>query len=298
MGGHGDMSGGHGDRGGHGDGTAGSSMLMGATSRVLGGDAGDVRYPLFLLNGRTADAPATFHARPGTRVRLRIVNAGGDTAFRVALGGHRLRVTHADGLPVRPVDTDALLLGMGERYDALVTLDDGVFPLVAVAEGKKHAALGLVRTGGGAAPSPGVRPAELDRHLLGYHQLRPDDSVRLARRTPDRTIELRLGGSMATYRWTINGRRYDPAERIPVDAGERVRLRFVNDTDMWHPMHLHGHSFALGGTGGPRKDTAIVLPHRTVTADLDTDNPGLWMLHCHNVYHAEAGMMTVLGYRA
>jgi FtsP/CotA-like multicopper oxidase with cupredoxin domain len=23
----------------------------------------------------------------------------------------------------------------------------------------------------------------------------------------------------------------------------------------------------------------------------------LWMLHCHNQYHSESGMMTVLGYR-
>jgi len=35
---------------------------------------------------------------------------------------------------------------------------------------------------------------------------------------------------------------------------------------------------------------------RTVVADLDTDNPGQWMLHCHNAYHGEAGMMTVLSY--
>jgi len=52
-------------------------------------------------------------------VRLRIVNAGADTAFRVALAGHRLTVTHTDGFPVRPVTGDALLVGMGERYDAV-----------------------------------------------------------------------------------------------------------------------------------------------------------------------------------
>lgn len=31
--------------------------------------------------------------------------------------------------------------------------------------------------------------------------------------------------------------------------------------------------------------------------DFDADNPGLWMTHCHNVYHSESGMMTVLGYQ-
>jgi len=43
--------------------------------------------------------------------------------------------------------------------------------------------------------------------------------------------------------------------------GERVRLTFANDTGMFHPMHVHGHTFALSDTG-VRKDTAIVLPGR------------------------------------
>ena len=76
-----------------------------------------------------------------------------------------------------------------------------------------------------------------------------------------------------------------------------MRLEFRNGTSMWHPVHLHGHSFALGADG-PRKDTAIVLPGTTLAVDFDADNPGLWMVHCHNVYHSETGMMTVLGYQA
>ncbi|MGW1835869.1 multicopper oxidase family protein [Streptomyces sp. NPDC002067] len=270
-------------------------MMMGATSDLLGGDAGDVAYPYYLVNGRTADDPQTFRAEPGDRVRIRFINAGGDTAFRVALGGHRMTVTHTDGFPVTHTGTDALLLGMGERYDVLVTVKDGVFPLTALAEGKKRTARALLRSGGGAAPKASARPKELDGKLLRADQLTADASVRLKGGKPDRTIELRLTGSMEKYDWAINGERYDPARRHPVRAGERVRLSFVNNTTMWHPMHLHGHTFSLGSSG-PRKDTAIVLPGRTVHADFDADNPGLWMLHCHNVYHSESGMMTVLGY--
>lgn len=51
-------------------------MLMGAESDLLGGDAGDVAYPYYLVNGRTAKAPSVFRARPGDRVRIRIINAG------------------------------------------------------------------------------------------------------------------------------------------------------------------------------------------------------------------------------
>ncbi|GII91841.1 multicopper oxidase family protein [Sinosporangium siamense] len=288
----------------HGEGEAGTTpspggfMMMGARSPLLGGDAGDVRYPHYLVNGRLPSAPVTFTAKPGARVRIRFVNAGGDTAFRVALGGHRMTVTHTDGYPVEPAATDALLIGMGERYDVLVTFKDGVFPLVALAEGKKALARALVRTSrGGRAPGAGVRPAELERLVIGYDALTPAAAVRLAGRRPDRTITMELTGGMMRYDWGINGRKYDPRTIAEVRAGERVRVSFVNTTTMWHPMHVHGHTFALGGEG-IRKDTAVVLPGRTLHADFDADNPGLWMVHCHNLYHGESGMMTLLGYRS
>ncbi|MFD9716802.1 multicopper oxidase family protein [Streptomyces sp. NPDC059076] len=274
-----------------------SRMMMGAKSDLLGGDAGDVAYPHYLINGRTPEAPTSFSARPGDRIRLRIINAGGDTAFRVALGGHELTVTHTDGFPVQHAKTDALLLGMGERYDVLVTAGSGVFPLTAVAEGKKAAALALLRTGGGAAPTASVRPKELDGRVVSADALRAHASVALPARSPDRTIKIKLTGGMAKYDWGFDGQSYSPEPRHAIRSGERVRLVFTNPTAMWHPLHLHGHTFALANrAGGARKDTSVILPNGKLTVDFDADNPGLWMIHCHNVYHAEAGMMTALGY--
>jgi FtsP/CotA-like multicopper oxidase with cupredoxin domain len=287
----------HGGMGMSGMGMGGmGGMMGGASSYLLGGDAGDVTYPHFLLNGRIPTAPISLSARPGARVRIRLLNAGADTAFRVALGGHAMTVTHTDGYPVAPVETDALLIGMGERYDVLVTLQDGVFPLVALAEGKTGAAFAVVRSGAGATPTAEARPRELGGRIVAYRQLTPADGVRLADRGVDRTIRLELTGSMMTYNWGINGRSYDPRHFEPVRAGERVQLDVVNTTMMWHPVHLHGHTFAIDDTG-VRKDTAIVLPGQTLRARFDADNPGRWALHCHNIYHAEAGMMTQLGYQ-
>jgi len=275
--------------------------IGGGYSRLLQGPGGDVAHPHFLLNGRLPANPETFQARPGSRLRLRLVNAGGDTAFRVALGGHRMTVTHCDGFPVKPVKTDALLLGMGERYDVLVTLEDGVFPLVAVAEGKDGAAFGLVRTGGGTAPASKVRPSQLDGHIVGYHELIPAESVRLDDRPADQVIRMELTGGMTRYSWGINGRPLKhntmTEQMIPVYAGQRIQLDLVNATHMWHPVHLHGHTFAIGSSSGPRKDTVNLLVEDALSVLFVADNPGLWMLHCHNIYHSESGMAAVFGYR-
>ena len=265
-------------------------------SPLLGG-AGDIAYPYYLINGRASASPASLVAQPGQRVRMRLVNAASDTAFRVALGGHRLTVTHTDGYPVVPSTGDALLLAMGERADVTVTLGDGVFPLVASAEGKAGQGLAVVRTSSGGPLPAAVRPSELDRRVVLPGTLPAAESVRLAVRAPDRTHRLFLDGGMMSYQWTINGRTFDRAAPLVVRQGERVRLQFVNRTMMFHPMHVHGHTFAVAGSG-TRKDTVIVRPAETVTVDLDATNPGQWMTHCHNAYHAETGMMTNLAYLA
>jgi FtsP/CotA-like multicopper oxidase with cupredoxin domain len=265
----------------------------------LGSDAGDVKdYPYFLINGRIGTDPVTFDAKPGQRIRLRIINAASDTAFRVAVGGHQLRVTHSDGYPVQPVTTSSLLISMGERYDVIVEPGDGVFPLVAAAESKTGQAFALIRTGGGTPPPAGVRPAELAVAPLTAGKLVSAVSARLPQRSPDTKLDLTLGSDARNYIWTINGKAYPDHTALDVTQGQRVRLRLVNQTMMFHPMHLHGHTFQVvnsAGTG-PRKDTAIVLPMQTVEVDFQADNPGQWMVHCHNAYHGEAGMMSVVSY--
>jgi FtsP/CotA-like multicopper oxidase with cupredoxin domain len=271
------------------------------TSPLLGGDAGDVAYPYHLVNGRIPANPDVHTGKPGERVRLRIINAGSDTAYRVALGGHRLTLTHTDGYPINHQSVDAVLIAPGERYDALVTLGAGVFPLVALAEGKNALGRALVRTGPGSTPGADVRPSELNGMLMTATGLTSAADVRLVSKKVARTHRIELTGSMGTYNWSLNGIEFDTknptAHPYLISQGERVRLEFVNTTTMWHPMHLHGHTFQLGASG-PRKDTVIVLPGQTVSCDFDADNPGQWMVHCHNAYHGEAGMMGLLGYSA
>ena len=107
-----------------------------------------------------------------------------------------------------------------------------------------------------------------------------------------------LAGAMAAYEWTINGRTYDATRPLTIRSGQAGRLQITNHSMVPHPVHLHGHTFQVGAAGGPgaRKDTLLVPPMGGTTVDLAADNPGAWLLHCHNAYHAEAGMMTRLHY--
>lgn len=279
--------------------SAGHDMMgMSGMGSMGAADGGDVTYPFFLINGRTPNDAETFTARPGQRVRVRLINASADTIYTVALGGHRLRVTHTDGFAVVPRETQALQIGMGERYDFTVTLADGVFPLVALPYGKDGVARALVRTGAGDVPALGQLPVELDARPLTAGALVAAEGTALPSRRPDSRQELLLSGTMAPYRWTINGEPYESTRPLTVRQGETTRLAIRNMSMMSHPIHTHGHTFQLGAAGGsgPRKDTVLVPPMGALEVDLLADNAGQWMIHCHNIYHAEAGMMTRLDY--
>lgn len=137
--------------------------------------------------------------------------------------------------------------------------------------------------------------APADATTLAYTDLRYLQT-QTDTRTPERDIEIRLGGNMERYLWTLNGRKYsqDPAP-INLRYGERVRLRFVNDTMMAHPMHLHGMFVQLENGQPPdklpNKHTIIIAPGDSYSVLLTADEPGEWAIHCHLLFHSMTGMM-------
>ncbi|ENU33215.1 copper resistance system multicopper oxidase [Acinetobacter parvus] len=117
-------------------------------------------------------------------------------------------------------------------------------------------------------------------------------------RAAEREIEVRLGGNMERYIWTINGKKFNEAEPFKVKYGERIRLKFVNDSMMAHPMHFHGMFMQLENgqdpSNMPNKHTVIVPPGKTITTLFTADELGEWAIHCHLLYHMSAGMMNKL----
>jgi len=119
-------------------------------------------------------------------------------------------------------------------------------------------------------------------------------------RPAERELVIRLGGTMERYIWTIDGKKFSDPDFKPLTVryGERIRLKFVNESMMAHPMHLHGMFMQLENGQAPQdmpnKHTVTVPPGKTVTALLTADELGEWAIHCHLLYHMSAGMMSKL----
>ncbi len=117
-------------------------------------------------------------------------------------------------------------------------------------------------------------------------------------REPEREIELHLTGQMNRYMWSFDGKKYSESrEPVRFHYGERVRLTFVNDTMMEHPIHLHGMWMHVENGAGehlPRKHTVIVKPAERLSVAITADAPGPWAFHCHLLFHMEAGMFRVV----
>jgi FtsP/CotA-like multicopper oxidase with cupredoxin domain len=105
--------------------------------------------------------------------------------------------------------------------------------------------------------------------------------------------------------YTINGKGFPATEPIVAKLGQKVRIRFMNEGMMIHPMHLHGmHMTVIDKDGwaqpAPWKcDTLNIAPGERWDVIVNCNNPGTWAFHCHILPHAESehgmfGMVTAL----
>ena len=147
-----------------------------------------------------------------------------------------------------------------------------------------------------AKPKGWAAGAPSNSRVLQYSDLKSSAASEIPA-APIREIIMRLGGSMERYAWTIDGRQHHDAEPVKVKHGDRLRIVFVNETMMPHPMHLHGMFFELDngfGDRNPKKHTVIVPPGQSVAVLVTAGAFGKWALHCHLLYHMLTGMMTEL----
>ncbi|WP_321326266.1 copper resistance system multicopper oxidase [Thiomicrorhabdus sp.] len=134
---------------------------------------------------------------------------------------------------------------------------------------------------------PGVGLRNNGRKVLTYADLK---NLYPTRNEPKPTKELilHLTGNMERYMWSIDGIPFDEAPPLKFKYGERIRITFINDTMMNHPMHLHGlWSDLENGDENhiPRKHTIIVQPGSKISYRVTMDAKGDWAFHCHMLYH-------------
>jgi FtsP/CotA-like multicopper oxidase with cupredoxin domain len=292
-------------------------------------DLSDVSGYTFLMNGKTPQQNWTGLFKPGQRVRLRFINASSMSFYDVRIPGLKMTMVQADGQNVEPVKVDEFRMAVAETYDVVVTPEDDkaytiaaesidrtgfAIGTLATQEGMKgqipaHRPRALLTMGdmGGMMDMSGMTMTAADMKsgwadvgtppgdkALSYADLRYSGTQKDTR-PPEREINVTLGGNMERYIWTMNGKKYEDAEPIQLKYGERVRLKFTNETMMAHPMHLHGMFVQLeNGQPAeklPNKHTIIIPPGQSYSVLLTADEPGEWAFHCHLLFHMLSGMM-------
>lgn len=242
---------------------------------------------------------------PGTPVRLRLINTDDWVRQTYTVIGTEFQVTAIDGTDLNkpgPLRNTRLELLTGGRYDVAFTMPDGpVYLKVGAGEG-----LGLFMSPDGKGdipPAPATVPFEPQHY--GAPASTPFDADSVFDREFTMILDNKLGffnGAFSAYD-TINGAVFPNTPMFVVREGELVKTTIVNRSSVDHPMHLHGHHMLVLSRNGERitgspwwSDTLDVAPGETYEVAFRTDNPGIWMDHCHNLQHAAAGMTMHLMY--
>ena len=142
---------------------------------------------------------------------------------------------------------------------------------------------------------------QVGQGLLGAFVVEPKRPLAAHKAEVDYVMVLNDG----YHGYTLNGKSFPATEPVVCTQGQVVRLRFMNEGMMIHPMHLHGmHMTVIAKDGwdqpAPWKcDTLNVAPGERWDVLVKATNPGTWAFHCHILPHAESehgmfGMVTAL----
>lgn len=282
----------------------------------------DLTLPVHTFSGTvvvgTSDVLEEHAVAQGKSVRLRFVNTD-QTPRTFAVQGAAFRVAALDGRDVAsdPQVDRALVVPAGGRTDVVL-----VMPASAVrigVHGDRSGGVALVPRSGAEIPALAIPATAFDplTDLTAGDQRMTTPQSHAAAAIDEalgdegfdveRTLILdrlpRIVQGMPNYAYTVDGRVYPYIEPTLVDVGDTVRLRFVNRSFETHPMHPHGHAVRVLSVDGREPtqplwlDTFDVGPGEVWEVALYSDNPGIWMDHCHNLEHAALGMVTHLAYR-
>lgn len=263
----------------------------------------DVDYDAFITNYRTLENPEIITVEADSKVRLRVINGSSATNFFVLIGQLQGEAIAVDGNRIEPLKDSQFELAVAQRIDIVVEIpkEGGAFPILAQGEGTNMQTGLILATKEAQIPELSVNMPDKAKAFTNLQEERLRALYPLSKTPIENKILVDLGGDMTKYEWTLNGQIWPEVTPLVVAKGQRVEIVFKNSTSMSHPMHLHGHVFqvtAINGKpmNGAMRDTVLVMPNSTLAIQFEANNPGVWPLHCHILYHLEAGMFTVLRY--
>lgn len=278
-------------------------------------------YNLYTVNGRSGDSIEPIVVHQGDRVRLRLVHAGNMTQT-LYINSDAYRVTATDGHDIdqpQTLSNGLLVIAPGERYDIEFTADttgiqwigmvgDSSFaqsvriPIVIEPQGSKRTLTEITEKMTSYQAQMTSIPADHQQPLDLTTYGQPTTSEFGLKSVFDReyTLDLDMGVIDGKMSYTINQEAYPQVSQLKVQTGDAVKITLINESkNEDHPMHLHGHSFEVLSKNGQAlsgssiwKDTINVRPGDTYVIAFRADNPGMWMVHCHELHHASMGMMT------
>jgi FtsP/CotA-like multicopper oxidase with cupredoxin domain len=256
------------------------------------------------VNGHVRE---TLEVRPGERIRLRLVNTANGRVFAPDFSALQAEVIAVDGMyAAHPLPPTGFEIAPGNRLDLDVTIPaDAAGRTLAIVDRftREPFPLAAIRVAGNPVPTP-TFPSPAHAAVPAWK-----DALAVP---PAHSFELQAQrGGPYGITWTLNGAAYvEPTTAgasdhshhgsVPFARGRFQRVRFVNASYRLHPMHVHGMFFkVLARNGTPVdepywRDTTLVHGQETVDVGLVPLDPGKWMLHCHVLEHAEAGMMTTV----
>ena len=253
----------------------------------------------------------TLETRKNERLRLRLINASNARIFPLQLQGLDGWTVALDGMPLAIPQkvTEPIVIAPAQRVDLIVD--------VVADAGQTAHVVQIGQQGAFSQVAFEVREGGAISRRSAPDALPPNTSVpvNLASATAF-TLQME-GGAMGSLRsasldgaeqtmneiadagrfWAFNGVAdgIDGAPLARVGVGEHVRIAIRNDTAFPHAMHLHGMHFqeiSQNGELGPLRDTTLLERGVNREVAFVADNPGEWLLHCHMLSHAAAGMTT------
>lgn len=240
------------------------------------------------------DAAKRMLVRPGERIRLRLANTSNGRVYQVDVGNLDAKVIAVDGMYTgRPLSPAGWELAPGNRLDLDITIPpDAAGTSFAIRNlfARQPMTLATIVAEGTPVETPNFEPPSNPNIPAWTGALdRPVDVTYV--------LNARSGGPNG-IEWTINDKPWGDHEVTEFQSDKWARVRFRNDSARLHPMHIHGQFFkVLARNGEPVdepffRDTVLLKRRETIDVGMVAMDWGRWMMHCHILEHAEAGMMT------